>query len=162
MLDVKRLEKIEKKAEAQAPRRKPARPVSYYESLCAMTYKQLEAEQSRLQAGRERELKKLNGQLPPFGVQPDHPGWGFDTCERRSWLADTVLGPRLDRDIADIANRHNASSDPELRKRLRAEYDALLVKLHALEARCGQRDKWMKERDKVTDAARKEQCVSRH
>jgi hypothetical protein len=162
MPDIRRLERIEKKAEAQAPRTERARPMSYYNRLCAMTYEELEAEQARLLAGRERELKKLNGQLPPFDIQPDHPGWEFSTFERRSWLLDTVLGERLDKELDEIEAKQAASRDLDEQRRLKERYDALIAKLRALNARYDERDKWMKEREMVAAAARKEQCVSPH
>ena len=159
MPDTRRLEKIERKAEEQAPRSETKRPMSYYDRLCAMTYEELEAEQARLRAGAAQELEKLNGGIPPWGIKPDHPAYALDTFERRSWLLDTVIGPRLDRDIADIAARHNASQDLELRKRLAAEYNVLQARLRALNARYDDRAKWMEARDKAAAEARKESCA---
>jgi hypothetical protein len=149
---IKKIEETNRRRSARKAGEAGARPMSYYEGLCAMTNDELESEQARLRAGRERELQGLNGRLPPMNISEDHPGWDFDTYDRRSWLVDSVWGPRLRKEMGEMARRLSETQDPELRKRLEADLAALGEKMTAMEARYAEREKTLDARSVKREA----------
>ena len=160
MPDTRRLEKIEQKTQARAPRSDSGHPGGYYGLYQEMTTEQLEAEQARLRAASALELQKLNGALPPYGIEEDHPGYIFHSCETLSWLLDTVLCPRLDKALVAASNRYYASKEPEEQKRLLAEYWAVVGKIRAVEARCKERNEVLQIRQRVKRPEEVERCQS--
>jgi hypothetical protein len=114
-----------------------------------MTTEDLEAQQARLMVVWARELHKLNGQPPPFGIAKSHPGHPFDDCQVRSWIVDQILADRFEKDLDAVVARHDASPDADERKALKARYDAIMAKYSALADRVEMREKCTEERIRV-------------
>jgi hypothetical protein len=145
MLDKRRLERAER-ALAALVKRLALDPSGYIAQLLAMTYDQLEAEKTKVQAERDKELRRHKGPFPSMCVKRYEPGYDLAQANLRCLAVDHVWAKRLRKDIAANRLLHGVTWDDEGRRRLDEDHYALTNMAAAVNKRFAETKKWFQAR----------------